>query len=386
MNTKGIRLTFGFPVAERQGDFWKSHSHGVEVGVSLLSLSLDAVERGLIPDVVTRAAIRRLCEQRLLDCDRGNDIANSRARQAFVESMRAGPIAPVPEKANEQHYELPPEFFAAVLGPHRKYSSCFFPTAETSLAEAEAASLEITCQRAELADGQDVLELGCGWGSLSLWMAERFRNSRITAVSNSAPQRRFIETAAASRGLTNLHVVTADMNQFAAEPQCFDRVVSVEMFEHMRNYERLLGRIASWLRPDGRLFVHHFCHRQFAYPFETDGDANWMGRYFFTGGLMPCEDMLRQFRRNMTVIQQWRWDGTHYQRTSEAWLANLDAHRRDVLPILESTYGRDAARRWFHRWRLFFLAVAELFGYANGTEWFVAHSLLQPNGASTVRS
>ncbi|GDY10609.1 cyclopropane-fatty-acyl-phospholipid synthase [Planctomycetia bacterium] len=349
--------------------------------MSLLSLSLDAVERGLIPDVLTRAAIRRLCEQRLRDCDRGNDVANSRALEGFVESMRSGPIAPVPEKANEQHYELPPEFFAAVLGPHRKYSSCFWPTAETSLAEAEAASLEITCERADLADGQDVLELGCGWGSLSLWMAERFHNSRITAVSNSAPQRRFIETEAASRGLTNLRVITADINQFATDPHRFDRVVSVEMFEHMRNYERLLERIASWLRPDGKLFVHHFCHRQFAYPFETDGDTNWMGRCFFTGGLMPSENMLSHFNRHMTVIEQWRWDGTHYQRTSEAWLANLDAHRLEVLPILEATYGPEAAQRWFHRWRLFFLAVAELFGYANGTEWFVSHSLLQRNGA-----
>lgn len=249
------------------------------------------------------------------------------------------------------------------------------------MAEAEAASLEITCERADLADGQDVLELGCGWGSLSLWMAERFHNSRITAVSNSAPQRRFIETEAASRGLTNLRVITADINQFATDPHRFDRVVSVEMFEHMRNYERLLERIASWLRPDGKLFVHHFCHRQFAYPFETDGDTNWMGRCFFTGGLMPSENMLSHFNRHMTVIEQWRWDGTHYQRTSEAWLANLDAHRLEVLPILEATYGPEAAQRWFHRWRLFFLAVAELFGYANGTEWFVSHSLLQRNGA-----
>ncbi len=344
--------------------------------MSLLSFSLDAIERGLVPDAITRAAIRRLCEQRLRDCDRGDDVANSRALERFVESMRAGPIAPVPEKANEQHYELPSEFFAAVLGPHRKYSSCFWPTANASLAEAEAVSLEITCERAELADGQDVLELGCGWGSLSLWMAERFRNSRITAVSNSAPQRRFIETEADSRGLTNLCVITADMNQFTAEPRHFDRAVSVEMFEHMRNYERLLERIAAWLRPDGKLFVHHFCHRQFAYPFETDGDANWMGRYFFTGGLMPSENTLRQFDRHMTVVRQCRWDGTHYQRTSEAWLANLDARRRDVLPILEATYGRDAARRWFHRWRLFFLAVAELFGYADGAEWFVSHLLL----------
>lgn len=348
--------------------------------MSLMSLGIEAVERGLIPDVITRAAIRRLCQRRLRESDRDSDNADSREFQAFVESMRAGPIAPVPEKANEQHYELPPEFFTAVLGPHRKYSSCFWPTADTSLRDAEAAALEVTCQRAELADGQQILELGCGWGSLSLWMAERYRNSRITAVSNSAPQRRFIESEAASRGLTNLHVITADMNQFATESHRFDRVVSVEMFEHMRNYELLLERIASWLRPEGRLFVHHFCHQRLVYPFETEGDANWMGRYFFTGGLMPSENMLRQFDRHMTVVEQWRWDGTHYQRTSEAWLANLDAHRREVLPILAATYGRDEARRWFHRWRLFFLAVSELFGYANGREWFVSHSLLQPNG------
>ncbi len=344
--------------------------------MSLLSLSLKAVERGLVPDAITRAAIRRFCEQRLQDCDRGNDVTNSRALQAFVESMRCGPIAPVPEKANEQHYELPPEFFAAVLGPHRKYSSCVWGSDTKSLAEAEEAALRITCERAELADGQNILELGCGWGSLSLWMAERYRNSHITAVSNSAPQRRFIEAEATSRGLTNLRVITADINQFTSDSAIFDRVVSVEMFEHMRNYERLLERIAQWLRPDGKLFVHHFCHHRFAYPFETDGDANWMGRYFFTGGLMPTEHMLKHFDQQMTVTRQWRWDGTHYQRTSEAWLANLDARRRDVMPILEATYGPTEARRWFHRWRMFFLAVAELFGYANGNEWFVSHSLL----------
>ena len=345
--------------------------------MSLLSFSLNAVERGLVPDSITRVAIRRLCQQRLRDCDRGNDVANARSLEMFVEAMRTGPIAPVPEKANEQHYELPPEFFTAVLGAHRKYSSCYWATETKSLDEAEATALDITCERAELSDGQDILELGCGWGSLTLWMAERFRNSRITAVSNSAPQRRFIGAEATRRGLMNLQIITADINQFDAIGFQFDRVVSVEMFEHMRNYERLLNRIAAWLRPDGKLFVHHFCHRQFAYPFETDGDANWMGRYFFTGGLMPSENMLQHFSRDLTVIRHWAWDGTHYQRTSEAWLANLDARRREVLPILEATYGPAAARRWFHRWRMFFLAVAELFGYANGTEWFVSHSLLQ---------
>jgi cyclopropane-fatty-acyl-phospholipid synthase len=349
--------------------------------MNLLSIGIQAAERGWVPDVIVRAAIRRLCAQRLQDCDRGNAVASQRALQKFVESMRTGPIAPAPKKANEQHYELPPEFFAAVLGPRRKYSSCFWATETKSLADAERAALDITCERADLSDGQSVLELGCGWGSLSLWMAERFRSSRITAVSNSASQRRFIEAEAASRRLSNLRVITADMNQFDVESNSFDRVVSVEMFEHMRNYERLLERIANWLRPDGKLFVHHFCHRTLAYPYETDGDANWMGRYFFTGGIMPAEHMLLHFDRHLTVVKHWAWDGTHYQKTSEAWLANLDARRRQVLTILEATYGREAALRWFHRWRMFFLAVAELFGYADGTEWFVSHSLLLRSGA-----
>ncbi len=363
--------------------------------MSLLSLSLNAVERGLIPDAITRSAIRRLCEQRLRDSDRGNDIANERALQAFVASMVAGPVAPVPDKANEQHYELPPEFFAAVLGPRRKYSSCFFTEASSTLAEAEEAALAITCERAQLADGQEILELGCGWGSPSLWMAERYPRSRITAVSNSAPQRGFIEAEAAARGLTNLQIITADMNDFAvgrvsnpSSPEStarpgrdgipsYDRVISVEMFEHMRNYAKLLERISGWLRPTGKLFIHIFCHRRFAYPFETDGDSNWMGRYFFTGGIMPSEHLLQRFDQHLKVAQQWRWNGQHYQRTSEAWLRNLDEQRQKVMPILESCYGRAEARRWFHRWRMFFLAVAELFGYANGEEWFVTHALLE---------
>jgi len=356
--------------------------------MSLLSIKLDAVERGLVPDWLVRVGIRRLCAQRLRDCERGSRAANQRARQDLIESMRCGPIALVPEKANEQHYELPAEFFAAVLGPRRKYSSCYWEPGCTSLADAEADALRITCERAGLADGQDVLELGCGWGSLTLWMAERFPQSHIVAVSNSNRQRRMIDAEAMQRGLTNVQVITADMNQFTVDGiggrpgvgngRCFDRVVSVEMFEHMRNYERLLERIASWLKPDGKLFVHHFCHRQFAYPFETKGEADWMSRHFFTGGLMPSEHMLSNFDQHLRVAGHWNWDGTHYQRTSEAWLTRLDAHRDDVLPIFEATYGRGEARRWFYRWRVFFLAVAELFGYANGKEWLVSHTLLVP--------
>lgn len=337
-------------------------------------LGIAAIERGLVPDALTRAAIRRLCRTRL------RELASpgSAARKAdFLEAMRSSPIAPLPEKANEQHYELPPEFFRLVLGPQRKYSCCHWSADTASLAEAEEEALTITAERAELRDGQEILELGCGWGSLSLWMAQRFPSSKITAVSNSAPQRRFIEGLAAERGLTNLRIVTADMNDFTIDTGRFDRVVSIEMFEHMRNYETLLKRIAGWLRPEGKLFVHWFCHKSETYPFETAGEDDWMGRYFFSGGLMPSENLLGRFARDLKVTRTWRWSGVDYQRTADAWLANLDTQRAEALKILAGVYGRDEARRWFQRWRVFFLAVSELFGYSGGDEWFVSHQLLE---------
>lgn len=348
--------------------------------MNVLELGIEAVERGFVPDSVTRLAIRRLCRERLRESqDRlGNPPAAARA--AFVESLRSGPIALLPEKANRQHYELPPEFFAAVLGPRRKYSCCYFANADSRLADAEDDALRITCQHAEIADGQEILELGCGWGSLSLWMAEHFPDCRITAVSNSLSQRLFLEAEASARSIRNLRVITADMNEFSPSGQKFDRVVSVEMFEHMRNYELLLSRIASWLTPDGKLFVHIFCHRDLAYPFEVDGASNWMGRYFFTGGLMPNMDLLTQFDRAMKVVRQYRWSGQHYQRTARTWLANLDNRRGEVLRILSSAYGTSVSRRWLNRWRMFFLAVEELFGFSGGEEWFVAHYLMKPVG------
>lgn len=346
--------------------------------MNALQLGIEAVERGWAPDALTRAAIRRLCRGRLLETRLARKGNCEAARSAFLASLRSGPIAPLPEKANQQHYELPPEFFALALGPRRKYSCCYFPGDGSSLDEAEEAALAITCERAELADGQNVLELGCGWGALSLWLAERFAGSRITAVSNSVSQRLYIEAEAARRGLRNLQVVTADMNDYRPPPCGFDRIVSVEMFEHMRNYERLLARIASWLRPDGKLFVHLFCHKDLCYPFENEGAANWMGRYFFTGGIMPSANLLTQFNAALQTTRQQRWNGSHYRRTAEAWLANLDAHRDQALQILAASYGAEHARRWLQRWRLFFLAVAELFGFADGEEWFVSHYLLEP--------
>lgn len=351
--------------------------------MDVLSLGIAAVERGLAPDELIRVAIRRMCRSRLRELQCHGTAATACAQEEFFRSLRASPIAPAPEKANEQHYELPPDFFEQILGPRRKYSCCYWQNERQTLAEAEEAALAVTCERAELQPGQQVLELGCGWGSLSIWMAERYPTSHITAVSNSSQQRRYIQCQAAARGLNNLRVLTADMNDFVptadgAFSASYDRVVSVEMFEHMRNYEQLLARIASWLRPDGELFVHVFCHRGLSYPFNVAGSDNWMGRYFFSGGIMPSADLLHKFDRDLRVCDEWSWDGQHYQRTAEAWLENFDNRRTAALEILRATYGRANAARWLRRWRVFFLAVSELFGYADGQEWYVAQYRLRP--------
>ena len=338
-------------------------------------IGIAAAERGVVPDRVLRMAIRRLCARRLKDCETRWAPAES---HPFLPALSAGPIALVPERANEQHYELPPEFFGLVLGPHRKYSCCQYVGGEESLTDAEAAGLRSTCGHAQLVDGQSILELGCGWGSLSLWMAEKFPASAITAVSNSVPQRRWIETEARRRGLANLKVVTADINEYSPGSMQFDRIVSVEMFEHVRNYDLLLERIENWLKPEGRLFVHHFCHRRFLYPFEVDGATDWMARHFFSGGLMPSADLLQQFPNRFTIEAQWVWNGTYYRHTAEAWLKNLDVRREEVLTVLKSQYGDRDAHRWLQRWRMFFLAVSELFGFNSGNEWFVTHCRLKP--------
>ncbi len=334
------------------------------------------VEQGVVPDKVIRSGIRALLRERLTTLPTDDCESAMAHKQAFIAMMDGSPIADVPERANEQHYELPPEFFGEVLGPARKYSCCLWDDEVESLAEAEQRSLQVTAERAGIRDGMTVLELGCGWGAFCLHVAAQFPNSQVTAVSNSQGQRRHIESEAARLGLQNLTVVTADMNDFKA-PARYDRIVSVEMFEHMRNHRALLSRIHDWLQPGGRFLMHVFCHKEHAYAFEDQGPSDWMSRYFFAGGIMPSDDLPLYFQDHLNLTHHWRWDGRHYERTLNAWLARMDVARDRVWPILERTYGTDHAGVWWMRWRLFFMACAELFGYRNGQEWWVSHYLFE---------
>jgi cyclopropane-fatty-acyl-phospholipid synthase len=334
---------------------------------------IELCERGYLPDPLARFGMRRLIGQRLRDEARHG----AARRAALVRELRDSPVAIHTQDANAQHYEVPAEFFRLHLGPRLKYSCCLYGPEAQTLAQAEEAMLELYVQRAGLVDGQRILDLGCGWGSLSLWLAQKFPRARVTGLSNSAGQRAFIEAQARERGLANLRVVTADIAEFEFAPAdaAFDRVVSIEMFEHMRNYGALLAKIARWLKPDGQLFVHIFAHQQLAYPFEVKDGSDWMSRYFFTGGLMPSKDLLAEFQDALQLHRQWWVDGTHYERTANDWLAGLDARRAQVLEVFRAAYGAAEAALWVQRWRMFYMAVAELFGYRGGREWGVAHYL-----------
>jgi cyclopropane-fatty-acyl-phospholipid synthase len=334
---------------------------------------IDLCERGLLPDALTRLGIRRLSAQRLRE-EGANDLEAADARfRRLLDELRQSPIAIETAAANEQHYEVPTRFFELCLGKRLKYSSCYYATGTEDLDTAEEAMLALYGERAELADGQRILELGCGWGSLTLWMAQRYPNARITGVSNSRTQREHILAQAARRGLGNVEIITCDVNRLELPEHGFDRAVSIEMFEHMRNYQHLLGRVSRWLVPGGKLFVHIFCHRSLMYPFETEGEDNWMGRHFFTGGLMPSADTLLHFQDDLSIEQRWLLSGRHYERTANQWLENQDRNRDEVMAVLAEAYGAADAARWHQRWRMFWMACAELFGYSGGNEWGVAH-------------
>ena len=349
------------PANENQGD-----------RMSLVKAAIHAFEDAPMPDAVSRAAIAFLVG----DARRRLAQAGGDRDEVFAQEMEVWPIAAHTDAANAQHYELPAEFFEIVLGPNLKYSSGLYPPGAATLADGEVAALRETEEHADLQDGQDVLELGCGWGSLSLWMAERFPASKITSVSNSASQRQFIEARARIRGLTNLTVITADMNDFTTD-QRFDRVVSVEMFEHMSNWRALLAKVHGWLKPDGVLFLHVFTHRTTPYRFDVKDPADWIAQYFFTGGVMPSHGLTQQFPDLFTVAMDWRWSGAHYARTALQWLENFDANRTRIDLLLAEVYGADATV-WRRRWRLFFLATAGLFGHRGGDEWGVSHYRLRP--------
>lgn len=334
------------------------------------------VEKNLIPDFLIRNRIRALLRQRLRDEDKGSADANKKNLLALVEELKASPIAINTTEANEQHYEVSTEFYQYCLGKHLKYSSGFWNEGVNDIDTSERDMLELTCQRADLKDGQDVMELGCGWGSLSLFMAAKYPNSRFTVVSNSRTQKIYIDDQAKKRGINNLEVLTCDINMFSIDKK-FERVVSVEMFEHMRNYQKLMKLISDALKPDGKLFVHIFTHKNLAYKFEVKDETDWMSKYFFTGGIMPSDDLLFYFDDYLVKEQHWRVSGVHYSKTSEAWLEKMDANEHNIMPLFENTYGKDQAKKWWVYWRIFFMACAELWGYNNGEEWMVSHYLFK---------
>jgi cyclopropane-fatty-acyl-phospholipid synthase len=333
------------------------------------------ISSGMVPDFILRAGIRRLLKIRLKDITPPTSTSLQEVKQKFIGIMKASPLAVHTRDANDQHYEVPTEFYLYTLGPKLKYSCSYFES-DNTLEEAEIEMLERTVKMARISNGESVLELGCGWGSLTLFMAEKFPQSKITGVSNSATQKQHIEQRAKDRGLTNIEIITSDMNVFNPQEK-YNRVVSVEMFEHMRNYELLLSRISNWLTNKGTLFVHIFVHRSTPYLYEVKDETDWMSKYFFSGGMMPSDDIFTFFQDSFSLKEHVRYSGRHYAETSEAWLNNMDRNRNKIMTIFEKHYGKKEAAKWFEYWRIFFMACAELFRYDDGREWFVSHYLLE---------
>ncbi len=334
------------------------------------------LDQGLIPDSLIRFGIRGLLKEKLRE-EKGIEAQFGRERfMQLIDELKKSPIAVKMQDANRQHYELPTEFFKHVLGKYMKYSGCYWPEGTKTLDQAEEATLKLYAQRAQIENGHTILDLGCGWGSFSLYAAERFPRSEIAGVSNSKTQKAYIDGEIQKRGIKNLEIITSDINDFQTHKR-FDRAVSIEMFEHLRNYEKLLQKIASWMNPEGKLFVHIFTHHKYAYFYDETDEADWIGKYFFTGGMMPSDDLLLYFQNDFQIQNHWHVSGTHYQKTAEAWLKKIDQARREILPIFEKTYGSTEAKKWLVRWRVFILSCAELWGYKNGTEWLVSHYLFE---------
>jgi cyclopropane-fatty-acyl-phospholipid synthase len=338
------------------------------------------LEKNLLPDFALRWGIRRLLAQRIREETAPDALSQHQRLVDFAEDLRTQPIAVNTQASKAQHYEVPTEFYQRVLGPHLKYSCCWFERGTETLGEGEEAMLRLYAERARLADGQEILELGCGWGSLSLWLAARYPHSRILGVSHSRTQKAYIDAEAQRRGLSNLQIQTCDMNDFDTTAGRYDRVVSVEMFEHMKNWPRLFGEVARWLKPQGLFFLHIFTHSRFAYHFVARDATDWMSRYFFTGGMMPSDDLVTRFQDDLQLREHWRVNGRHYQRTAELWLQNMDRCEAQLRPLMAATYGPDQATKWWVYWRVFFLSCAELWGYRGGEEWLVSHYLMQKKG------
>ncbi len=342
----------------------------------LVPLSQKLLEKGALPDAAVRFGMRRLLAQKLKE-ERRDGVELGYARMMkLVHHMQSAPIAVAVKEANEQHYELPTEFFQLCLGKHLKYSSCYYRKGNESLDQAETDMLEITCERAGLEDGQRILEFGCGWGSLSLFMAAKYPKAHITSVSNSKTQKIFIDAEAKKRGINNLTVITCDMNAFLTHER-FDRIVSVEMFEHMRNWAKLLEKSSTFLKDDGKIFIHIFTHREYAYFYDHTDESDFIGKYFFTGGIMPSDHLMLYFQDHFVLEEHWRVPGTHYGQTAEHWLANMDANKEKIMPILKTTYGEGEYIKWWNYWRIFYMACAELWNYKNGREWMVSHYRLR---------
>lgn len=355
------------------------------IGLPFAGKLIELAEQGRLPDSMVRYGIRRLCKKRLKDEFIDHPEYQQDRYQKLIEELRTSPIAIETEAANTQHYEVATDFYLASLGKRLKYSCAFYPDTNTTLDQAEEEMLALYSKRAELDNDQRILELGCGWGSLTLWMAEKYPSSKITAISNSSTQKSYIDHLCRESGFDNVTVITADVNNLELESAQFDRVISIEMFEHMRNYRQLFERISNWLTSDGKLFIHIFAHRNVMYPFDVKSEQDWMSKYFFTGGLMPSIDTLLHFQEQLKIESRWLINGQHYQKTCNHWLEKTDKNKERIIDAFKENYTEKEAKLWFHRWRIFYMSCAELFGLDNGRQWLVAHYLFSNSRPNTQK-